>query len=236
MGLVIGRVVPIFADAYAMLWDELPSSERVLMEQWFRKMATATMISRNIFKTETHTCDYGVCRYRGEPGTYLGGNYFSNHLSAHNLGLLAIGVALGDRAMVQEQLDSPTNDRDLRELINGAIVMPDDLGAGEANGDLYKGDPTYTDGAPLPEPGEIWDRSRTSQGKGSHYTFLHLQLLMLQADIAKNNGSRDWFDYVGPRGETLELPFRDLRRLPDDGGIRAPGPGITSPARSNTTW
>ena len=178
------------------------------MERWFRKMAEATMISRNIFKSETHTCDYGVCRYRGEPGTYLGGNYFSNHLSAHNLGLLAIGAALRDSRMIQEQLDSPKNDRDLKQLIDGAIVMPDDLGAGAANGDLYKGDPTYTDGAPLPEPGEIWDRSRTAQGKGLHYTFLHLQLLVLQADIAKNNGKRDWFDYVGPRGESLELPFR----------------------------
>lgn len=208
MGLVIGRVVPIFADAYAMLWDDLPGAERTQMEQWFRKMAKATMISRNIFRYETETCDYGVCRYRGEPGTYLGGNYFSNHLSAHNLGLLAIGAALRDRAMVQEQLDSSKNDKDLKELINGAIVMPDDLGGGVANGDLYKGDPTYTDGAPLPEPGEIWDRSRTGQGKGLHYTFLHLQLLMLQADIAKNNGSRNWFTYVGPRGENLELPFK----------------------------
>lgn len=208
MGLVIGRVVPIFADAYAMVWDRLPSEERTLMEQWFGKMAEATMISRNIFKTETHTCDYGVCRYRGEPGTYLGGNYFSNHLSAHNLGLLAIGAMLRDGRMIQEQLDSPKNDRDLKELINGAIVMPDDLGAGAANGDLYKGDPTYTEGAPLPVPGEIWDRSRTAQGKGLHYTFLHLQLLVLQADIAKNNGKRDWFAYVGPRGENLELPFK----------------------------
>ncbi|SDS70279.1 alginate lyase family protein [Microlunatus soli] len=209
MGLVIGRVVPIFADAYAMLWDELPTAERTLMAQWFGKMAKAIMISRNIFRYETETCDYGVCRYRGEPGTYLGGNYFSNHLSAHNLGLLAIGAALRDREMVAEQLDSPRNDKDLKELINGAIVMPDDLGGGVADGDLYKGDPTYTDGAPLPEPGEIWDRSRTAQGKGLHYTFLHLQLLMLQADIAKNQegSGRDWFDYVGPRGEHLELPF-----------------------------
>jgi hypothetical protein len=208
MGLVIGRVVPIFADAYAMVWDQLPSQERTLMGQWFRKMAEATMISRNIFRTATETCDYGVCRYRGEPGTYLGGNYFSNHLSAHNLGLLAIGAALRDGAMIQEQLDSPKNDKDLKELINGAIVMPDDLGGGVADGDLYKGDPTYTQGAPLPEPGEIWDRSRTAGGNGLHYTFLHLQLLVLQADIAKNNGRRDWFDYVGPRGENLELPFR----------------------------
>lgn len=207
MGLVIGRVIPIFADAYAMLWDDLPENERVLMRRWFEKMAEATRISRHIFRYETHTCDYGVCRYRGEPGTYLGGNYFSNHLSAHNLGLLAIGAMFRDRKMMREQLDSPKNDRDLRELIDGAIVMPDDLGAGAANGDLYKGDPTYTSGAPLPEPGEIWDRSRTAEGKGLHYTFLHLQLLVLQADIAENNGSRDWFTYVGPRGENLELPF-----------------------------
>lgn len=207
MGLVIGRVIPIFADSYAMLWDELSDADRSLMRQWFEKMAEATMISRNIFRYETHTCDYGECRYRGEPGTYLGGNYFSNHLSAHNLGLLAIGAMFRDRKMIQEQLDSPKNDRDLRELINGAIVMPEDLGGGEADGDLYKDDPTYTSGAPLPEPGEIWDRSRTAQGKGLHYTFLHLQLLMLQADIAKNNNARDWFRYVGPRGENLELPF-----------------------------
>ncbi|GAB3754858.1 alginate lyase family protein [Microlunatus parietis] len=222
MGLVIGRVIPIFADAYAMLWDELPAQERSLMEQWFRKMAEATMISRNIFRYETHTCDYGVCRYRGEPGTYLGGNYFSNHLSAHNLGMLAIGAMFRDGRMIQEQLDSPKNDRDLRELINGAIVMPDDLGGGVADGDLYKGDPTYTAGAPLPEPGEIWDRSRTTQGHGLHYTFLHLQLLMLQADIAKNNGSRDWFAYVGPRGENLELPFKiyDDFLMTADPGVR----------------
>lgn len=208
MGLVIGRVIPIFADAYAMLWVQVPDQERKLIERWFRKMAEATKISRDIFKKDSYTCDYGVCRYRGEPGTYLGGNYFSNHLAAHNLGLLAIGYALGDREMVQEQLQSPQNDRDLQDLIDGAIVMPEDIGAGPENGDLYFNDPTYTEGAPMPEAGEIWDRNRTAQGNGLHYTHLHLRLLVLQADIARNNGdSRNWFAYVGPNGENLELPF-----------------------------
>jgi hypothetical protein len=209
MGLVIGRVIPIFADTYAMLWAQIPGQERDLIERWFHKMAKATAISRDIFKNESSTCDYGVCRYRGDPGTYLGGNYFSNHLSAHNLGLLAIGYVLGDREMVQEQLQSPLNDRDLKKLIDGAIVMPDDIGAGPENGDLYFNDPTYTEGAPMPEAGEIWDRNRTAQGNGLHYTHLHLRLLVLQADIAKNNGdSRNWFAYSGPHGENLQLPFR----------------------------
>lgn len=207
MGLVIGRVIPIFADAYAMLYPQIPTDERTQIQKWFRKMADGIMISRNIFKTASTTCDYGTCTYRGEPGTYLGGNYFSNHLSAHNLGLLAIGYALGDRQMVQEQLNSPKNDRDLKELIDGAIIMPEDIGSGGPNGDLYKGDPTYTEGAPMPDPGEIWDRNRTAQGNGLHYTHLHLQLLVLQADLAKNNGNRDFFGYVGPHGENLRLPF-----------------------------
>src|SRR5699024_8453242 len=37
-GLVIGRAIPIFADGYAMLYEQVPAEVRVLVTGWFRKM------------------------------------------------------------------------------------------------------------------------------------------------------------------------------------------------------
>ncbi|NYE69306.1 alginate lyase family protein [Microlunatus parietis] len=200
-GLVLGRVLPIFADGHALVWDETPPGERDLIRRWFAHMITPIRRSLEIWESGTIT---EPVRY--EP-PWLDRQYFNNHLGAQNLGFLAIGLATGDHRLVQEAVQHPENPRDLKELIDGVIIMPRDFGSG-GPGDVWWKDVTLTQGAPAPEAGEIWDRYRTAAGKGLHYAHIHFRFLVLQAELLKNNRlGRDWFAYTGPNGENLELPF-----------------------------
>lgn len=198
-GLVIGRVIPIFADGHAMLWDVSTEEEKQLVRDWFEKMIFPIKRSRDIWQTGTELCDYGKPCTPFDP-PYLNNQYYNNHLGAQNMGLMAIGLAMNDQRLVQEAMKHPHNKRNLEELINGVILMPGDP--------LYRNDPTVTQGAPEAQAGEIYDRYRTGEGKGLHYSHIHLRFLVLQADMLKNNErGRDWFRYVGRNGENLELPF-----------------------------
>lgn len=198
-GLVIGRVISIFADGYALLWADMPEPERGQVEAWFEKMVAPIKESRRLWQTAEELCDYGApCT--SWPAPWLDHQEFNNHLGAQNLGLMAIGHAVDNRRLVIEATQHPRNPRNLRTLIEGTVLMAGD--------DPYYKDPTLTRGAPAVQTGEIYDRYRTTTGSGLHYAHIHLRFLALQADIVANNrGGRDWFSFVGRDGENLQLPF-----------------------------
>lgn len=133
----------------------------------------------------------------------FGGQRWQNHLGCHCMGLLCAGYALGDAATVRFALDHEDNPHDFKSLLAGAILMPGDR-------DRHGVDPGAI------QPGEIYDRYRTSQGKGLIYSFLHLRFLLNAAEIALRNG-RDFYDYTAPGGENLLLPFRFLGKTLLDG-------------------
>ena len=133
----------------------------------------------------------------------FGGQRWQNHLGCHCMGLLCAGYALGDAATVRFALDHEDNPHDFKSLLAGAILMPGDR-------DRHGVDP---DGI---QPGEIYDRYRTSRGKGLMYSFLHLRFLINAAEIALHNG-RDFYAYTAPGGENLLLPFRFLGKTLLDG-------------------
>lgn len=189
-GLVIARVVVVFADAYALLYDKFDASEREQIDRWLRSLADAIQVSRRIWV-------HG--QLPGRPTPYLGRQNFNNHLGAHTMGLAAIGYALADDALIRYALRDPANPRNLKTLIDGAIVS--------SRRDLYHGDPTLTQGAPNPQRGEVYDRYRTTEGKGLGYCHIHLRFLTLTALMARNNGdSFDYFAYSG-NGAGLEAAF-----------------------------
>ncbi|TDE03093.1 alginate lyase family protein [Jiangella asiatica] len=209
-GLRIGRIMPKFADAYAMVWDEMSQDERADVDEWMRLMIAPTLESRRLWaEFEYHHTD-GVINLP----PYFGEQYFNNHLTAHTLALAAIGYTLRNKDLVEYAINSAEHPRNLQALIDGCILMPDDLGTGEPS-DLSKEDPTLIAGMPPPLPGEIWDRYRTNGNRGMLYTTLNLRFLMLMAEMTHNNkhshssvkGYRDYYDYVGPNGENLEISF-----------------------------
>lgn len=197
-GLVLGRAIPIFADGYALLYSQLSVAERTEIRTWFTTALGAIRNSREHWRTTTELCTGSSCNPVETP--WINHQEGSNHLGAQNLGVVAIGYALKDESIVAEGLDDPSNPKNLKELIDDVILMSD--------ADAWERDGTITAGMPSVEPGEIWDRIRTGESKGLHYTHIHLRFLTLQAEMATNNNDDvDWFDYVGPDGENLRLPF-----------------------------
>lgn len=149
---------------------------------------------------------------------YFDRQYFQNHLVSDVMGLVAIGYALGDQALVQYAVNSEENDRDFLDLISGMILMPGD-------------EPYYREppGAPLPQAGEIIDRYRhfqmaghaedyvTHPERGLQYAILSTEQMYLIAEMIMQNGV-DLYAYQAPGGETLELPaafYADFYRLKD---------------------
>jgi hypothetical protein len=200
VGLILGRVLPIFGDAYALLWDVLSIPERQAVAEWFRLMIKPVMTSRQIWQSGTY----------GEVGPpWLGRQYFNNHITSQTLAIATIGFTVGNSGLVRWAYDSERNPRDAKEVIAGAIFMPEDIGSG-SEGDLWHRDPTLVNGAPRPEAGEIYDRHRMRDAvpRGLSYGLMHLELLTLLAELAYNNqyGS-DLYRYVGPQGENLSVAF-----------------------------
>lgn len=190
-GLVVGRVMSIFADDYALLHHALSSVERARVEAWMRALVPIIRRSRQIWISGTHG-------NLGPP--YLGQQYFNNHLSGHNLGFAAIGYATGDDVLVEETLRGANNPRNLETMIAGAILLPGDP--------PHRGDPTLTSGAPAAQAGEIYDRYRTVEDHGIAYAQLHLRMITLAALMAYNNDDGNYFEYSAPGGERLLTAFR----------------------------
>ena len=189
----IARTAFPFFCAYDLIKADgvLTAQQDETAQAWFRQLAEE--IKEGV--REWHKNDY------------FNKQYYQNHLVAHDLGLLAIGYALGDEELVQFALNSAQNPRDLKELVAGAILMKGD-------------EPCHREpkGWPL-DDGEIYDRYRHHTGpmKGLQYTHLTMTLLATSARIAGNNGT-DLAGYTAPGGENLRLPFEyyaDFYRLKD---------------------
>lgn len=143
-----------------------------------------------------------------EENDYFNKQEYQNHVVAHMMGILAIGLVLEDMNAVKFALNSPDNPRDFRDLIAGCIFMKGDT-------PHHREDPNS---AP-PETGEIYDRYRHKTGpvRGLQYSHLTLTLLTTAARMCHNNGL-DMFAYTAPTGENIGLSFTyyaDFYRLMD---------------------
>lgn len=143
---------------------------------------------------------------RWEDNDYFDKQYFQNHLVGDAMGLLGIGIVLNDTELAQYALCSKDNDRDVVELIEGLILMKDQA-------------PYYHE--PIKKPtqtGEIMDRYRhyeiggqwqdyvTHPNRGLQYAGLSTILLVINAEMARNNGV-DLYQWRAHSGENIKLPL-----------------------------
>lgn len=178
-GGVAGRVVGGFADTFALVHDEFTPGEREEVVQWLTRLGASIRASLELLVDEP------------------GGKTFSRALTDNVVGLVAIGYATGDDRLVEYALGDPANRRNLKVLIDGALVSGVD--------ELYRSDPTRTRNAPAPHAGEIFDRYGTKYKVGLRNCLEHLYYLVLAAQMARNNAyETDFFAYDGEGGESLE--------------------------------
>lgn len=190
-GLRIGRIMSTFADAYGLMWPEMSAAERDDVDQWMRLMLPPIKESQRQWEEEHHK--------NNEP-PWMGHNYYNNHLSAHILGMAAIGYAVQDQEIIDHALTGSDNPRNLETMIENAILMPGD--------EVYRDDPS-NNGAPNAKAGEMWDRYRiiNTPSKGLFYSLTHIRFLALTVEMTHNNDGVDYYDYQAPGGENLELAF-----------------------------
>ncbi|NQU42218.1 alginate lyase family protein, partial [bacterium] len=182
IGLDLAIPMVSYCYAYSLLYDGFALSERADIERWVRDMA-------------------GKIRFGHEAwiqANYFGGQDFNNHLSAHVMALAIIGYTLRDQAMIDYAIDSPDNPRDWGEMVDGAILMPTQPQATHGPGAQW-------DQKEI-EAGEIYDRTRISQGKGLGYSLVNLKDLTFTAEVARNNGL-DLYSHTGPYGENLKVSY-----------------------------
>lgn len=165
------------------------------------------LVSENIMKEESkkNITDWFQVLYREgmisiekwENADYFNKQYYQNHLVAHVMGMLMLGLATDNNELVQFAIDSPANPRDLYELITGCIFMDGDTPCSREKA-----------GSAPPVKGEIYDRYRHDTGplKGLQYTHLTLTLLSTNARMCYNNGL-DLFAYTASSGENLRYSF-----------------------------
>ena len=187
-GLVLGEAAVVFGEAYALVYEMMSGGER-------------TRILNLLASFEPHIHE---SRRQWETHNWFWDQRFNNHLSAHNMGLVTIGYLTGNLALKNYAINSTANDRDFREMINGAIYQ---------NGDrLDARDPSLDSIEPTPWPqpleGEIYDRYRTAYGRsGNGYAALHMRFLAVTAEIIIANGQTNYWPYVAPGGERLKWVF-----------------------------
>lgn len=184
-GMEVARAAIPFLESYDLLANhpELATAKKENIERWLRSLVDPILEGKK----------------RWIENDYFGQQYFQNHLTAHTMGLAAIGYALGDRELVQFALDHPGNERDFKTLLRGMILM---AGQEEQAVKRRPGEPPLRDG-------EISDRYRhyEAPGKGLPYTHLSLSQLLYTAEIAWNNGI-DFYRYTAPGGENLKYSLQ----------------------------
>ncbi|WP_164992572.1 alginate lyase family protein [Streptomyces sp. L2] len=205
-GLVISRVLVIFADAYAMLYPYLPTSEHAEIERWFRSMRSPIQHSAALWESADWFNTAPGKMVKVEP-PWLNRQYYNNHLTAQMMGLLTIGYVTGDNSLISYALNDSDNPRDLQEDFLGELVTP-----GQA---LQERDPSLgndNDRWPDPLRGELYDRYRVtkrvdendSRDKGLIYASAGQRFLSLAAELARNNNAPiDYWQYVPETGESL---------------------------------
>ncbi|EIP97682.1 Alginate lyase [Opitutaceae bacterium TAV1] len=193
-GMLAGRGLFPFLYACDLLADtpHLDASTQAVLATWFRAIIP-------VIKD---------CSRNWRENDWFNRQYYNNHLAAHAMGEMAIGIVLGDRELVQFAVSHPDNPRDFADLVASLILMPGDE---QCPRDL----PTV----PAPETGEIYDRFRhnTAYGRGLQYSHLSMSLLGIMAEMGERNGLPLW-SYTAPTGETVRLPFEyyaDFHRLKD---------------------
>jgi hypothetical protein len=211
--------VHTMVEAYDLIhaYPEWTTDQRQAVETWFRTFIELQKESINKWDSPHEKTDDGRWVRSGSADpldTYFGHQLYNNHLSAHNLGLLATSLVLGDRDSMQFALSHDDNPRDVLDMIEGAILMPGDETYTFHHHPQHrrKIQPYYdrfvaTRVEPYrayqnPKPGEIYDRYRPD--KRLVYTYLHLQFMVSSAELAFQNGV-DLYRYTAPGGENLEL-------------------------------
>ncbi len=192
LGMLAARSIFPYLYAYDLLkgGGMIPEGADARLEEWLRSRAEQIR--------------EGARRWKDND--YFDKQYYQNHIVADAMGLMAIGITLGDEQMVRYAVDSPGNERDLKDLIAGIILME-----GEK--------PYYREPGDWPvQTGEIADRYRhfeigghykdyvTKPNRGLQYCGLSTTLLMIAAEMGRLNGIDLW-GYVAPGGETLRLPL-----------------------------
>ncbi len=204
-GLVLGMSAVVFGDVYALVYERMTSAERARILDMIASYEHFIHVSRGQWVDHS----------------YYGNQLYNNHLSAHNMGLVAIGYLTGDLALKNYAINSVNNVRDFREMINGAIIQVGDR--------LYYRDPSNS-GAPQPLDGEIYDRYRiiSNPPRGNSYAAFHTRMLAVTAEVIIANGQTNYWPYVAPGGETLRWVFSPYSVLVSTGNPAA-GTGYYAP-------
>lgn len=191
-------------------------NDKAAIESWFRNLV-------KVYEKEVDNWNSAYINKNGvwikstDPKDlpYFGGQYYQNHVAENLMGLLHIAYTLGDRNLVQYCLDSKENPRDLKTMISGAIHITgdtnhyvfNDTSVIETVGLNYNRDIKNKGWNNIPpETGELYDRYRTIQGAGFGYALLCFNLLLQASELAWHNGI-DFYQFSGPKGQNLELPF-----------------------------
>jgi hypothetical protein len=169
--MAIVAVNAVFATDLLYGTFSVPAEQRARIDAWL------TRIGEEIVRGNRY---WREARYFGQD--------FNNHLSHHNLGLLAIGTLLGRDDWVSYSFRSDDNDRDFHEMVAGAIFD------GVEPSKILKLD------AP-PNAGELFDIYRKE--KNFDYAFFHMIALGLFASIAENRGLNAW-RHTAPGGESIK--------------------------------
>lgn len=179
-GMVLGRVLSIFCDAFCLAYARFSDSDVSLVRDWLARMEGQIDICRQEWIFERP-------------------NSFSNHVGAMTLGTTTIGFALENELIIRYGLEGATNPWNAKRLINGAICIE--------NEDLSSNDPSISPPPneifPAVSPGELWDRARIVEQDGLVYAMLHLRLLVLLAEASRTNGDIDLYRHSGPNGEEI---------------------------------
>ncbi len=215
-GMKVARSMNQFVYTYDFLYNDLTPTERTTVETWFRAMLPSLQAGIDQWNTpfqgsSTDPRGYVESSFMGN--IYFSGGYYQNHTVSPTMGYLLIGYALGDQSLVQFALDHKDNPRPYLTLFEGTILM---------SGETF---PDADSSLPLPQDGEIYDRTRHSDGSNGHpngaglsYTALSRNQMMSMTEILYNNGL-NFFTRTGAHGETIMAPFNfyaDFYRLGDD--------------------
>ncbi|KAA1422129.1 hypothetical protein FE697_013150 [Mumia zhuanghuii] len=183
-GMIISRAAVNFANAYAVAFGSFLPEQRVRVEAWLRELSRQIAVSHERWTVQT----------------------FDNQTIAHTMGRLAIGLALDDRAMIDEAL---VNNRDrMRVLFEGALLR-----ANAPASELHDKDFTYYQGGgkPATRKGELYDRYRSwygNEGHGLYYAVHSLRELTLLAEMAtKSRYDPGIFEITTSKGVSLKDAF-----------------------------
>ena len=177
IGLNIAAPLTTACDVYAMLYTHIDADDKVCIENWIR--------------AEADLCVKGHKYWI--KNNYYGKQYGNNHLTSHLMGIISAAYVLEDNSLLEYALYSTSNEADLIEMLNHAILIEGD--------EVYSADPDsdYVSG-------EIYDRYRVVQNNGFGYAMYHLKFLTHSALMLYHNGI-DVFNYCGERGENILLSY-----------------------------